>query len=832
MSQLVEDLAALKSSLADRARALETYLESLKADHGRSDGSFRRALDICRAYTRTFVRQLESDWEEAADREQYRQALASALKSFLRRERWIDQRFARSTQSDVPRALKTIAREQFDDLGLQWHDPVLTVGPPDSFETQLPDLGNFLFADIHLPLEDDDLKLAESEAKLSIFSVPYIEGTRVLWYPIVVGHEIAHIRLDQGVDRPSHRDLIDPLARQRDTSFSELIDELLNEGSDSALIQRDLNQQLLSWTGEMICDLNAVRLFGPAGLAAIAEFLSILESQSQEELLDTNTHPPLATRLKVLFQYLERIGWSDDTLPAFARVWKEQVRDPARPVLNNRAEYFARLLSEPANVARMIGFVENWGRSYAPDRTVDVISAVAAELLDGVPGTTHVRLPDAPWAKVEVFDVVNATWAARYALDDPEAAELISSRTGALISANLSSQDKRLRLDSLASKAIDTLELGRLWNGPRGIIAPSEIAPRLRHSEASTTGPHRGSVLSRHTLRTLIEGSPAPTHERLVVTPLFEDSVRDAAVDLRLGPDFIVFKHSATTAFDPLAEDEPDPRMMQERVHKDWGERFILHPGELVLASTLEYIVVPETVAAQVLTRSSYGRLGLLTATAVQVQPGSRGCITLELVNQGETPIALSPAARVAQLMLWFIDDPCEIEVGKYRFPVGPEFSKVSDDPDTYALRKLGHVSDRRPGPDSEGKFLARFEPDGAFADSFYEIAEKLDAIEVRSGPSDAKVARLGPTEIAASVVSVALSIKILALTVQRWIQGQKPGIILELRDDQVIVRVDQRLPRGSVVINDKNGIELQTLSIPPDTAEDLAQALRALRQS
>ena len=295
----------------------------------------------------------------------------------------------------------------------------------------------------------------------------------------------------------------------------------------------------------------------------------------------------------------------------------------------------------------------------------------------------------------------------------------------------------------------------------------------------------------------------------------FEDSVQDAAVDLRLGPDFIVFKHSATTAFDPLAEDEPDPRTMQERVHKDWGERFILHPGELVLAATLEYIVVPENVAAQVLTRSSYGRLGLLTATAVQVQPGSRGCITLELVNQGETPIALSPAARVAQLMLWFLDDPCQIEVGKYRFPVGPEFSKVSHDPDTRALRELGRAIERRPRPSFEQRFLLSFQPDGSLANSFYEIAEKLGGIEVREGPSGSKVA---------------LSVKILALTIQRWLQGRNPGVVVELMDEVVVVRVDREQPPGSVAINDGSGDALETVTMPPHTPEELAQVLRKLR--
>jgi deoxycytidine triphosphate deaminase len=817
MPQLAEDLSALKSSLADRAKALDTYLEGLKADHGRSEGSFRRALDICRAYTRTFVKQLDEDWEQASDRDQYRQTLSSALKSFLRRERWIDERFARSTQSDVPRALKTIASQQFDELDLEWRDPVLTVGPPDSFETQLADLSSFLFADIYVPLEVEDVKLTEAEAKLSIFSVPYIEGTRVLWYPIVVGHEIAHIRLDQGVDRPSHLKTTEPLASRRDIRFSGLLDELVHQAPDPALIVRNLNRQLLRWAEELICDLNAVRLFGPAGLAAIAEFLSILQSQSQAELLDSDTHPPLSIRLKVLFQYLERVGWDDSTLPPFATVWREQERHSG-PKLDNRATYLTHFLSEPGSISMLIEFVEGWGDFYAPGQTTERFQAVAAELLDGIPGASHVRLANGSWSKVNVFDVVNATWAARHALDDSDTAQRLvegdSAGACALLESNLDDQTKRLRLDSLASKAIDTLELGRLWKGERGIISPAKIrqgSPLGKGDGASATG----SVLSRSTMQNLIDGPSAP-RERLVVTPLFEDSVQDAAVDLRLGPDFIVFKHSATTAFDPLAEDEPDPRTMQERVHKDWGERFILHPGELVLASTLEYIAVPENVAAQVLTRSSYGRLGLLTATAVQVQPGSRGCITLELVNQGETPIALSPAARVAQLMLWFIDDPCEIEVGKYRFPVGPEFSKVSKDPDTGALRDLGRSADKRQRPGFEQRLLLRFDAEGGLADSFYEIAEKLGANEVR-GTSGSRVG---------------LSVKILALTIQRWLQGQNPSLVVELMDGLIEVRADRELPPRSVTIVDARGTELETLTMPPETPEELAQVLRTLRQS
>ncbi len=295
---MASDLTVLKSSLSDRANALGSYLGELKADLGRSDASFGHALDVCGAYTRGFVKQLDHDWREAVNRNEYRLTLESSLDSFLKRERWIDQRFARSSQGDVPRALKTIARQQFREHTLYGSEPVLTVGPPDSFETQLASLAEFLFEDFHIVLDGADQELRERGPNLSIFSAPYIEGTRVLWYPIVLGHEIAHIRLERGPGLAAHREIVAAWLSRQDLGYSALIDTMLRDALDPSQIRRDLNQQLLDWTTELICDLNAVRLFGPAGLSAIAEFLSILESQSKVGLLDTNTHPPLPIRLK------------------------------------------------------------------------------------------------------------------------------------------------------------------------------------------------------------------------------------------------------------------------------------------------------------------------------------------------------------------------------------------------------------------------------------------------------------------------------------------------------------------------------------------------------
>jgi dCTP deaminase len=62
-------------------------------------------------------------------------------------------------------------------------------------------------------------------------------------------------------------------------------------------------------------------------------------------------------------------------------------------------------------------------------------------------------------------------------------------------------------------------------------------------------------------------------------------------------------------------------------------------------------------MGAYVLGRSSWGRVGLIVATAVMVQPGYRGSLTLELVNEGESPMALYPGVRIAQLAVHTLAD-------------------------------------------------------------------------------------------------------------------------------------------------------------------------------
>lgn len=140
--------------------------------------------------------------------------------------------------------------------------------------------------------------------------------------------------------------------------------------------------------------------------------------------------------------------------------------------------------------------------------------------------------------------------------------------------------------------------------------------------------------------------------DRLIITPMLDPGqIGPASIDIRLGHDFITTRRGNLPYIDP-AKTDVDPNRYQSKHYVNLREPFYLHPNELVLASTLEYVRIPRSVAATVTSRSSWGRTGLIIATATAVHPGFTGAITLELVNHGEVPLVLYPGLPVAQLIL------------------------------------------------------------------------------------------------------------------------------------------------------------------------------------
>ncbi|HJM28305.1 MAG: dCTP deaminase [Acidimicrobiales bacterium] len=166
---------------------------------------------------------------------------------------------------------------------------------------------------------------------------------------------------------------------------------------------------------------------------------------------------------------------------------------------------------------------------------------------------------------------------------------------------------------------------------------------------------------------------------RIIIEPLGENAIQPSSVDLRIDSQFRVFKNHSMGIID-VKENLED---LTELVTIEDDESFILHPGEFVLGSTLERVVLPEDLVARLEGKSSLGRLGLLIhSTAGFVDAGWDGQLTLELSNVANLPITLYAGMKIGQISFQQMTTPAENPYGssaigsKYQNQQGPRPSR------------------------------------------------------------------------------------------------------------------------------------------------------------
>jgi dCTP deaminase len=164
-----------------------------------------------------------------------------------------------------------------------------------------------------------------------------------------------------------------------------------------------------------------------------------------------------------------------------------------------------------------------------------------------------------------------------------------------------------------------------------------------------------------------------------VIDPWEERFLQPASVDLRLGREFRVFRNFRLAHIDVKTE----MANLTELEAIDDAVPFILHPGEFVLAVTLERVEVPDNLVGRLDGKSSLGRLGLIVhSTAGFVDPGFKGRLTLELTNVANLPITLYYAMPVSQISFSQLTTPAAKPYGdgatgsKYQGQTGPEPSR------------------------------------------------------------------------------------------------------------------------------------------------------------
>lgn len=173
---------------------------------------------------------------------------------------------------------------------------------------------------------------------------------------------------------------------------------------------------------------------------------------------------------------------------------------------------------------------------------------------------------------------------------------------------------------------------------------------------------------------------------KITIDPLEDEKqIQPSSVDMRLGDEFKVFKVIRKPFIDP--KDPEDLASYMESTVVPEGDAFIIHPNEFALATTYEYVKIPDDLVARVEGRSSMGRLGVtMHVTAGFIDPGFEGRITLEISNIGAMPVALYPGQRVCQLVFETMTSPSELPYGhpdrnsKYMRQRRPESSRIKFD--------------------------------------------------------------------------------------------------------------------------------------------------------
>lgn len=466
--------------------------------------------------------------------------------------------------------------------------------------------------------------------RLRLLTVPHADGASPRWHPISLGHELAHIRYTK---EWVHKWLIAQTSRAhaaKEASHTAKADPHTTFPGSSLRWFNDLK----SWLAETACDAVMVYFYGPEGIAALDYYLGVHSNAG-----DTETHPSPILRLAAL-----------------------RAKDPGGLTAHR---------SNSINQSEKLRRNAYCDLAFALRETVTNELATATQRSHSIDAEARDGIRDLALSSIkDTLPPRSEDWSDEIIRLSPSTIE------AALVAAEwLTILDRGTDLYKH-----NQLNLSRLENRIDQAVNFLQFAHRFSVVSQSLEG--RVDTNSIPPLTNLLHlGTNGISHTT--------DGERASAFDVRLGRHFIVFRRNQITSLHSLRGGE-EARKMQELVEVGWGDDFVLHPGEMVLGVTLESLSMDGDCIAQVLSRSSLGRLGLLSATAVHVQPGFKGCLTLELVNLASVPLSLTPGQRVAQIVPLKARGESIEYTGKYQDQDWrPKFSAIQEDSEFSILGRL-----------------------------------------------------------------------------------------------------------------------------------------------
>lgn len=560
------------------------------------------------------------------------------------------------------------------------------------------------FAD-YVPGVDIRAELAQVlKHPFHIIAFPALERENILLHTLL-GHELGHLFAQRFLTERRKTEFKESVIAQVEViTDSEMRREGYSEAKSGFLfpefkrkrIARNASLALEYWTRaleELLSDVVGAILFGPAALFSTLD-MAMQQGYDIPPSPETRFYPPWRMRLREVFRIVNADGVR--FFPISDSIFSSTDASDRAKRVNEQYRFIEGICKEKSDsgvlsahpLARIAYDKVEKSVQEGTDfllkeckltkhRSVGSslykhINFLIDRLDHDIPPNALERNINDKKKQVTLVEIINAAWLHRASI----AAEVLDE--SGMLSSHVTAQRKRA--NKLTLKAIELAGLAS------GYWKENKIASYSPDPSGGDSNDHSGEVLSASEIVGCMERQSLD--ERLIITPLLNpaESIGSGSLDVRLGNQFIIMKREAFPLLD-IADPEADGHRIeryQERLIKGYGEKFILHPRQLVIGSTLEYIQIPPGLMCYVIGKSTWGRMGLIIATATKVDPGYRGCITLEIINEGEIPLVLYPGVPIAQLVLHRASGSSRYE-GGYSCAIGPEFPKFGGKREAWA---------------------------------------------------------------------------------------------------------------------------------------------------
>lgn len=141
-------------------------------------------------------------------------------------------------------------------------------------------------------------------------------------------------------------------------------------------------------------------------------------------------------------------------------------------------------------------------------------------------------------------------------------------------------------------------------------------------------------------------------------------------------PDHWIIDFGKNGGIEPFCLEQVNPASYDVTLGDNWicptrepesftADQITLFPGEVILATTSEYISLPRDVVADLRLKSTIGRLWINHSLSAWINCNFKGKITLELQNLGPHPRVLTKGMRVAQFVFMQMESPPTVAYGE-----------------------------------------------------------------------------------------------------------------------------------------------------------------------